>query len=133
MIGQREGKRMINRLVLVLLLLCTVGCDSDEKDVTVRLAVPDTTWTVVIEEVHKIGNELWVIASVAQDPDMMGAQVITTVEDSLTLAAPDLPVKFFVIGKTWNWENEESYNFIESLDKIEEELKSGKLLYKKME
>ena len=124
---------MINRLGLVLLLLCTVGCDSDEKEVTVRLAVPDTTWAVAIEEIHKIGNELWVIASVAQDPDMMGAQVITTVEDSLKLAAPDLPVKFFVIGKTWNWENEESYSFIESLDKIEEELKSGKLLYKKME
>jgi len=117
---------------VLFLLLCAVGCDPDEKEITVRLAVPDTTWAVAIDEVHKIGNELWVIAVVSQNPDVMGAQVITTVEDTLKLAAPDLPVQFFVIGKTWKWENEESYNFIESLDRIEKELESGELLYKKM-
>jgi len=36
----------------------------------------------------------------------MGAQVISTVEDALVLDAPDLPVKVFVLGKTWNWQNQ---------------------------
>ena len=115
----------------MFLLLCSVACDADEKEIKVRLSVPDTTWTVVIDEVHKIGNELWVLASVSQKSHVMGAQVITTVEDSLKLTAPDLPVKYFLTGKTWNWENEEPYTFIDNPDEIREELKSGKLLYKK--
>jgi hypothetical protein len=60
----------------------------------------------------------------------MGAQVISTVQASLKLAAPDLPLRYFVVGKTWNWKNEEPYTFIENLKQIEKALKSGKLLYK---
>jgi len=77
-----------------------------------RLAVPDTTWVVAIEEIHNIENEIWIIAVVSQNPDVMCAQVIATVQDSLKLAIPDLPLKYFVLGKTRNWENEESYTFI---------------------
>jgi hypothetical protein len=61
---------------------------------------------------------------------MMGAQVISTVQASLKLIAPDLPTKYFIIGKSWGWKNEEPYTFIKHLKQIENELKSGKLLYK---
>jgi hypothetical protein len=35
-----------------------------------------------------------------------------------------------IIGKTWDWENKEPYTFIEDLKQIEQELASGKRLYK---
>jgi hypothetical protein len=116
-------------ILLLVLLLCSTAVHADEKNIVVRLTVPDTTWTVAIDEVYRVGDELWVISTVSQDPDVMGAQVISTVQDSLRLTVPDLPVKHFVIGKTWNWKNEAPYTFIEDLKEIERELKSGKLLY----
>ena len=119
-------KRM---LLLLVLLFCTTAASAGEKEITVKLTVPDDTWTVAIEAVHKVGSELWVISSVSQNPDIMGAQVISTVQNSVKIAAPDLPVKNFIIGKTWAWENTEPYTFITDLKPIEKELKSGKRLY----
>ena len=122
-------KKMMMILPLVL-LFCTTAWGADEKEITVKLTVPDAAWTLTINEVHMVGNELWVISTVSQNPDLMGAQVISTVHATLKLTAPDLPVKHFIIGKTWNWKNEEPCTFIENLKQIEKELKSGKLLYK---
>ena len=120
-------KRMILPLVL---LLCTTALGADKKEITVKLTVPDAAWAIAVDEVHKVGNELWVIAILSRNSDLMGAQVISTVQTSLKLAAPDLSVKYFVIGKTWDWDNTEPYTFIRDLKQIEKELKSGKLLYK---
>ena len=123
----RITKRMILPLVL---LFCTTAVGAEEKEITVKLIVPDSAWTIAIDEVHKVGNELWVISTVSRNADMMGAQVISTVQASLKLAVPDLPIKNFIIGKAWDWKNEEPYNFIKNLKQIEKELKSGALLYK---
>ena len=122
-------KKMMMILPLVL-LFCTTAWGADEKEITVKLTVPDAAWTLTIDEVHMVGNELWVISTVSQNPDMMGAQVISTVQASLRLEAPDLPMKYFIIGKTWDWKNEEPYTFINDLSQIEKDLKSGKLLYR---
>jgi len=117
-------------ILLLVLLFCTTAVGAADKEITVKLTVPDAAWTIAIDEVYMVGNELWVISTVSQNPDMMGAQVISTVQASLKLAAPDLPTKYFIIGKAWDWENEEPYTFIKNLKQIEKELKSGKLLYK---
>ena len=121
------AKRIILSLVL---LLNTIALAADEKEIMVKLTVPDAEWTIAINEVHRVGNELWIISTVSRNPDIIAAQVISSVQASLKLAAPDLPMKYFVIGKTWDWKNEESYTFIKDLKQIENKLKSGKLLYK---
>ena len=122
---------MTKRMILpLILLLCTTAAGAHEREITFTLTVPDAAWTVAIEEVYKVENELWVISIVSRNPDVMGAQVISTVQASLKLAAPDLPLKYFVIGKAWGWKNKEPYTFIENLKQIEKELKSGKLLYR---
>lgn len=112
------------------LLFCTIAAGAEMRDITVKMTVPDAAWTIAIGEVHRVGNELWVIARASRNPDMMGAQVIATVQASLKLAAPNLPAKYFVIGKTWAWENAEPYTFIKDLKQIEKELESGELIYK---
>ena len=125
-----EMKIMTRVIWLLILLFYATAWGADEREIMVKLAVPDAAWAIAIDEVHKVGNELWVIAAVSRNPDMMGAQVISTVTASLKLAAPDLPMKYFVAGKTWGWKNEEPYIFIKDMKQIEKELKSGKLLYK---
>ena len=113
----------------LVLLSCATTAGAGEKEITVKLTVPDTAWTVAIEEVYNVESELWVISAVSQNPDVMGAQVISTVQASVKMAAPDLPVKHFIIGKTWAWENTEPYTFITDLKPIEKELQAGKRLY----
>ena len=122
--------QMTRMLLPLVLLLYTTAWGADEKEITVKLTVPDAAWAIAIDEVHSVGNELWIISTVSRNPDLMGAQVISTVQASLKLAAPDLPMRYFVIGKTWHWKNEEPYTFIENLKQIEKALKSGKLRYK---
>jgi len=122
--------RITIRMVLpTVLLLCTNALGMEEKEITVKMTVPDATWSIAIDEVYEVGDELWVVSIVSQNPDMAGAQVISTVQASLTIAAPDLPVKHFIVGKTWNWKNEEPYIFIKDLKQIDDQLQSGKRLY----
>ena len=75
-------------------------------------------------------NSLIVISTVSQNKDMMGAQVISNIQASVKIKAPDLPLKIFILGKSWNWENDEPYTFIQDIKQIEKNLKSGKLLYR---
>lgn len=117
--------------LLLALYLCTPAVGAEIKQITVKLTVPDSAWTIVIDEVHKVDNEIWVISSVSRDPNMMGAQVISTVQDTVKLVAPDLFVKHFVMGKKWGWKNKEPYTFIKNSGQIEKDLKTGKLLYRK--
>ncbi len=116
-------------LLPLVLFFFTTAAGANETRITVKLSVPDTTWGITIQEVHKVGNELWVISSVSQNPDTMGAQVISEVQASIIIAVPDLPVKNFIIGKTWAWENTEPYTFIIDRKQIETDLNSGERLY----
>ena len=120
-------KKMI--LTLLILLFFTTAAVANEKEITVELTVPDSTWTIAIDEVHQVGNELWVISYVSQNPDVIGAQVISTVQASVKITVPDLPLKNFIVGKTWAWENPEPYTFIPDLKQIAAELESGKQIY----
>jgi heat shock protein HslJ len=110
--------------------LFSAAIAENRKEITVELQTPDPTWSIQINEVCKVGNELWVVSHLSQNSDMVGAQVISTVKDSIELVAPDLPIKHFVTGKTWNWDNGEGYVFISSRKDIEQDLNDGRVLYK---
>ncbi|MFZ9937019.1 MAG: hypothetical protein ACO3JG_08135 [Luteolibacter sp.] len=117
--------------LLWTLFLCANLTAAENKEIMVELKVPDSAWTISIEEVYQVGNEVWVISRVSRAPDVFGLQVISTIKDSLTLAIAELPVKHFIVDKTWNWKNEEPYTFIKDLKLIEKDLMSGKQLYRK--
>ncbi len=116
--------------VALVMCLCSAAIADNKKEITVELQVPDTTWTLQIKEVCEVGNELWVVSNLSQASNMMGAQIISTITDSIELGAPDLPIKHFVIGKTWNWDNRGDYVFIKSIKDIEQELDAGHTIYK---
>ena len=120
-------------ILLSILLFCTATLGAEKKEITVEVTVPESAWTIAIDEVHEVNNELWVVSTVSRDPNIMGAQVISLVRASVKLAVRDLPVKHFVLGKTWSWKSKEPYTFIKNFKQIEKEVKSGKLLYRKSE
>jgi len=85
----------------------------DERELNLSLKVPDSAWSLNIRRVYEGEEKLYLVARAERDPDVMGAQVITTVRDSVSVLAPDdLPVQVIIEGKTWEWDNEEGYMFI---------------------
>lgn len=102
---------------LFLALFCVflpVVAAAEEARATVSLTVPDTAWVLLIRSVHQVKEEVWVLAAVERDPEMMGAMMITTLETPISADLPQLPVRIFVVGKTWIWENEEEVTFLPS-------------------
>jgi hypothetical protein len=119
-------------MVLLLgLMLSAIPVGAEEKEIEVRLTVPDPAWKITIDSVHQVNKELWVVSTVSRDPGVMGAQVISIVRASVRINAGDLPVRLFVIGKTWGWENKEACTFLKDLKQIEKDLSPASMLYKK--
>ncbi len=113
-----------------LLYANTGPAGNNIQEISVILTVPDTAWSISIDEVFRVKDELWVIAILQRLP-LMAAQVISSAADRVKIDAPALPVKHFILGKTWQWQNEETYTFLKNRDEIAEQLKSAFLLYKK--
>ena len=124
--------KWMNIFLTILVSTAALGAGkAEKKEITIALTVPDSAWTISIDEIYEVSGELWVVSIVSRDPNTIGLQVISTLKQSETIVAPDLPVKHFVIGKTWQWENKEPYTFLKNKSQIEAELKNGKLLYKR--
>ena len=121
----------MKQLMILLLVMSAITVGAEEQPIEVRLTVPDAAWKIAIDSVHQVNKDVWVVSTVSRDPDVMGAQVISTVTAKVKISAGELPVKHFVIGKTWSWKNEEKHTFIKDLEKIEKDLAAGKVLYKK--
>ncbi len=117
-------------LILAALLIHPPTVNAGES-VESKVTVPDSAWTVAVVEVREVKGEVWVLSQLSRDPEVMGAQVIT----ELKIVAPvvtGMPVKHFILGKTWGWANEEPHRFItteaerKGFDKV---FLSGKLLH----
>lgn len=87
-----------------------------EKAITVEVLTPDGAWEVKIDEVRRVNNELWVFATVGRPEDSIGAMMISAAFDRIEGRFPDLPMKTFVVGKTWTWANKEAVQWISKSD-----------------
>ena len=120
---------------LVFLLLClvlqpTLAEESGTKTIQVTVTVPSGGWKFAIHEVHQVDKQLWVISQLTK-PSGIATMAISRVSAKLELEAPDLPVQHFVVGKTWEWQNDDPVTFIDSTDSLKKKLTAGKQLYKK--
>jgi len=76
---------MVRKLLLFLVgLLWTTAWGAGGVEIAVELTVPDATWAIRIDEVRRVGDELWAVSTVSRDPEVMGAQVISTVRNVST-------------------------------------------------
>jgi hypothetical protein len=104
-----------------------------KHELKVSFATPNPTWTANITEVRVVGQEIWVKVD-AQTDGGVGPAVIGTAEATGSVEAPDLPVRYAVFGKTWQWKNDEKgITFADDVgkdekDKWEKAWKDGKPL-----
>lgn len=85
-----------------------------ERIAEVSVTVPDSRWSVSISKVTQMQDHIAVIAKLKQS-DGMGMMVISQVSDAVSFTSKDLPIKYYVLGKSWNWENSEEYQFVSSV------------------
>ncbi len=99
------------------------------RTIQVHLDTPDSAWRIAIDQIYQSEAGLIVISKASRG-EMMAAQVISTVSDQVQIDVdPNLPVKHYLLGKTWNWGDTSQLEPIESLKSIEDKLAAAKLIY----
>ena len=112
-------------LPLLVVLMVSAGVPARAQDkpapgdlapvarvLTLEVAVPDGAWTLQFDEVWRMQGELWVFARVSRPEDALAAQMITRLRAEVAVRLPPLPMKYFVLGKTWEWKNQEEVEWI---------------------
>jgi len=115
---------------LLVALLIPSARGAGDLTVAVTVSVPDGGWRVSIREVYRVKNELWAVSRLSREAGM-AIQVISKVSDSVSVSSGPLPVKHFLLGKTWKWKNSEPYEFPPDRKTLDAKLKGAKLLFKK--
>jgi len=102
------------------------------QKVSVRLDTPDAGWSVAIDKIYQLKDNLIVISKLSKEGDM-AAQVISTVSDSISIPVVDegTTIRHYILGRTWNWGDKENYSFIDNLDPLQSAIQQGELIYEK--
>lgn len=104
---------------------------SQNNTLSVRLDAPHPGWQIKIEKIYRSGENLIVISRLEQMSQNV-AQIITAVADSVELPIElELPVRHYIIGKTWNWGDTGNYTFIDSMDAFGTALDEAEAIYSK--
>ncbi|TVP79841.1 MAG: insulinase family protein [Puniceicoccaceae bacterium] len=104
------------------------------QTIQLRIDAPDAGWSLAIMEVYRTQERILAVSRLHRSEDL-SAQVISTVSDAVDIDATqaDLPIRHFVIGKTWDWGNSDAFTPIESSDELHELLKNAEVLYRRDE
>lgn len=104
---------------------------SKSKSVSVRIDTPNAGWKVEIEKIYRAADHLMVVSRLSPTGEV-AAEVITTVADSAEIPAEiDLPVRHYILGKTWEWGDTGKYTFIDSMDALDSTREEAELIYSK--
>ncbi len=113
-------------LSLLLPLLAACGPEPDPNvplEIALQFQTPTPGWSLELQNAYFVDDELWCIHQLTS-PDGMVAQVISDVVGKATLtlpasrATPPPAIRHYVLGKTWNWNPDETLVFLDSLDAI---------------
>ncbi len=99
-----------------------------ESTVSVQLTVPDGGWKIRIDRVYQTPTHLLAVSKLERNPGL-AIQVISQAKDSVKVKAPKLPVRHFVLGKTWNWPNQEPYSFLSDPEELTKPIAGAKLVF----
>ena len=120
--------------LLVGLLLCGGGLFAapaalEDRTISVEVTAPDSGWSIHIEEVVLQADGLFVVA-VLRRGSGAAANVLTKVRDQIEIKAPSgIPLRTFVLGKTWRWSNNENVVYLSDRSLLIEKFKGGQRLY----
>jgi len=130
------GRKIASSLGVLLFLVFFAGCQAGyhlqpQQSVEIEITVPDPAWQVEIERIYEGESALHVVSRLRRDPNVMAAQVISTVSDSVEIPSRrNLPVEHYVLGRTWGWA-EEDYRFVESEQELQQLIGNKRLVFER--
>jgi hypothetical protein len=101
---------------------------AQESTVSVQLTVPDGGWKIRIDQVYQTSTHLLAVSKLERSPGL-AIQVISQAKASVKIKAPKLPVRHYVLGKTWNWPNKEPYTFLSDPKELPKKVAGAKLVF----
>ncbi len=101
---------------------------AQDSTVSVQLGVPDGGWKIRIVQVYQTPTHLLAVSKLERSPGP-AIQVISQVKDLVKVKAPKLPVRHFVLGKTWNWPNKEPVTFLSDPKELSKPIAGAKLVF----
>ena len=120
-------------LALAFLMASAAGISAEEQKIKISFQVPAANYAVRIQEVHQVGEEVWVISQITSTG--FGVQVISDVSDSISLNEEvEGKVIHKVLGKTWNWgKDTQNLQYVADAKGLKEQLKKkdAKLVWKR--
>ncbi|MBT8142241.1 MAG: hypothetical protein HKN88_00075 [Gammaproteobacteria bacterium] len=99
-----------------LLLACNLETLPDEKAESLleevvmttyefSFTVPDPAWTLTVESVLETDQHIAIVAMLDRPKDVMAPQVISEIITKVAFPLHNKPVKVYIKGKQWGWEN----------------------------
>ncbi|MFZ5572780.1 MAG: hypothetical protein ACOZF0_20470 [Thermodesulfobacteriota bacterium] len=99
-----------------------------EQTISVAVVAPDSAWKIRIETIRRVEDALLVVSRLSRG-NVRATQTITVVSDRVRVKAPELAVRHYIVGKTWEWRNSEPYTFLKSPDEVAGIRNAGVPLY----
>lgn len=118
----RYSSNLVLCMAVVAMPLAAQDTTKKKRAIQVTLTVPSSAEKIQIQEVYQTNKELWVLSQVKGGG--IGLAVISTTKDQVSVAAPNLPVKHFVLGKRWNWKKED-YTYLKSRAQFDKMVKAA--------
>lgn len=104
--------------------------DKYEKNIMVQAEVTDREHTLEIQEIWATDNNLYIISKLEPTNQTIGDKKMR-VSDQVTLNAPDLNIKHYILGVKPDRVFNMQYDYIESTNNLKSSLKSPTVIYSK--
>ena len=121
-------KNILKILAFACLSFAGNWVHAQDSTISVQLGVPDGGWEIRIVQVYQTSTHLLAVSKLERSPGL-AIQVISQAKDSVKVKAPKLPVRHFVLGKTWNWPNKEPVTFLSDPKELYKPIAGAKLVF----
>lgn len=102
----------------------------DPLKIEVAVKVPATNYKIQIEEVRKVGEELWVLSRVFFDEEI-GGDLVIEVKDKIFVRPVGFPVKHFVMGSEWSRTDPKTETYLPEERMADEKWKDAEVIWKR--
>lgn len=106
------------------------GEDKYERTLMVEAEVSGNEHNIEIQEIRASEKRLYVISTLDKMETDLGEKTVR-IQDQVEVNAPDLDVKYIIIGDKVDRVFNNNYSYIDSMNDLDDNVKNAKVIYKK--
>jgi hypothetical protein len=104
------------------------GVERRRQTLTAEVTAPSAGYNLQIQDVYVVNDQVWVVARL-NESDPNAPKTPVNVSDRIVLNAPEMPVRYYIVGERPVGDAGNQYTFVENRQSIEDQLASGQQLY----